>query len=200
MPRHLPRRLCTAGPSTLLYENLEKTPCDVHWLDCSTSRPKAASDVNVTHTEQNNIWDMCTVQYRGELLLVTTRGDDGVFAYSTKTDRLSWRVKDTGSRQLFGADSVTTDGHSRIFVSDYNHQCVQMFSLDGTHLRSVLEDGRNSGLQMRWCNGISSLMVARLRAEYYDIDIVLEETEHDSWSSSRERSTKRRARVKPRRM
>ena len=193
MPRHLPRHLCMAGPSTLLYENLSTTPCEVRWLDCSTSRPKAASGVKVTHTEQNNIWDMCTVQYKGKLLLITTCGSNGVFAYNTEADKLSWRTTHSGSRRQIGADSVTTDGHSRIFVSDYINKCVRMFSLEGTHLRSLLRDRRNSELQMRWCNGISSLMVAQLRGEQYDINIVLEETEGES-------STERETRVRPRRM
>ena len=193
VPRHLPRHLCMAGPSTLLYENLSTTPCEVRWLDCSTSRPKAASAVKVTHTEQNNIWDMCTVQYRGKLLLITTCGSNGVFAYNTEADKLSWRTTHSGSRRQIGADSVTTDGHSRIFVSDYINKCVRMFSLEGTHLRSLLRDRRNSELQMRWCNGISSLMVAQLRGEKYDINIVLEDTEDES-------STERETRVRPRRM
>ena len=205
---HRPGRLCMAGPSTLLYENLSKSSGEVRWLDCSTSHLKTASGIKVTHTQQESIRDMCIVQYEGNLLLLATSGTDGIFAYNTKADELSWRVGGNkgrnlvGSREPIGADAVTTDGHSRIFVSDYNNECVQMFSLDGTHLRSVLgkhKTSRKDPLHMRWCNGISSLLVTYVKRTYYDINILLEETEDESSSTSRESSVERKTRSKPRR-
>ena len=206
---HRPGRLCMAGPSTLLYENLSKRYCEVRGLDCSTFHLKSARGIRVTHTQLESIRDMCTAQYKGELLLIATSGSDGIFAYNARADKLSWRVGGSkgrnlvGSRGPIGADAVTTDGHSRIFVSDYNNECVQMFSLDGTHLKSVLgkhKISRADPLHMRWCNDISSLMVTYLTRKFYDINILLEEIGDKSSSTSRESSVERKTLVRPRRM
>ncbi len=44
-----PRRVACLAPSTLLYEDMTKTPPEVRWLDCSAEAPEPVSGNGVTH-------------------------------------------------------------------------------------------------------------------------------------------------------
>ncbi len=63
-----PNRLCTAGPSTLLYSD-RSTPCVIRQLDCSTATPKP--DAGELVTQQNSIYDICCTEGEGKSVVVT---------------------------------------------------------------------------------------------------------------------------------
>ena len=150
--------------SILLYENVVKLPHEVRWLDCSASPPKPVEGVDVTHTEQNFIQDMCCVQKGNEQLLITTKGfGGGVYAYNTSTDKLVWYVEG----KLPGIDNnirplgVTTDGRGHLFVCDNDNKCTHMFSTDGGYMGSLLKEEKNPQVQVAgicWSDRFSSLI------------------------------------------
>ena len=90
---HQPGVLCSASPTTLLYEDQSKTPCEVRWLDCNFSRPKPTHGPNITYTQQNNIWDMCLVTHGNKEVLVTSNGIHGIKVYNVDTDKIEWKKK-----------------------------------------------------------------------------------------------------------
>ena len=91
---HIPGPLFTSSPTTLLYEDVSKYPPAVRWLDCRTSPPQPLHGMNITHTQQIQVWDMCFVQQNDKKLLITTRGQrGGLYGYDADTDKLEWIVK-----------------------------------------------------------------------------------------------------------
>ena len=153
----------TSSPTTLLYEDVSKYPLAVRWLDCNTSPPQPASGINVTHTQQIQVWDMCFVKHGDNELLITTRGKGGgVYGYNTGTNKLEWIVKGQlyGMKKNICAEAITTDECGHLFVCDTKNVCIQMFSLDGTYLGCALQAGEQDlggPWRIRWCKGTSSL-------------------------------------------
>ena len=144
---HEPVMLCTVKLSTLLYVDWSKIPFEVHWLDLSDVQPKPAAGKSVIHTQQRNIRDMCYVQNGGKEYLIIAAGREGVFAYNTLLDKLEWKVDGTlpEMKKDIAAYGIATDGHSHLFVADYNNRCIQMFSAsDGSYLRCLVVKGAKS--------------------------------------------------------
>ena len=57
---------------------------------------------------------------------------------------------------------VTTDGHDYLFVCDQYNWCIQMFHTAGVYMQPVLrckEHGMSKPILIRWCKGLSSLVV-----------------------------------------
>ena len=161
---HEPVMLCAAKSSALLYVDWSKIPFEVQWWDLSDAQPKPAAGKRVIHTQQRNIRDMCYVQNGGKELLIIAAGREGVFAYSTLLDKLEWKVDGTlpEMKKDIAAYGVATDGHSHLFVADYDNHCIQMFSAsDGSYLRCLVVKGTKSLGQpdkIRWCEKSSFLL------------------------------------------
>ena len=172
---HQPGVLCSASPTTLLYEDQSRTPREVRWLNCSFSRPKPAHGPNITYTQQNNIWDMCLVTHGSKEVLVTSRGERGINAYNTSTDELEWKIK-YGLRQSgFDLSGVTTDGHGHLFACDLNHACVQIFSVsNGKHLGRLPNVARVLGrpVMVRWSPDNSCLLVLHKKYNQYNLTML----------------------------
>ena len=107
---------------------------------------------------------MCYVQNGGKEFLIIAAGREGVFAYNTLLDKLEWKVDGTlpEMKKDIAAYGVATDGHSHLFVADYDNRCIQMFSAsDGSYLRCLVVKGAKSLGQpdkIRWCEKSSFLL------------------------------------------
>ena len=166
-------RICVSSSSSLLYIDHKKHPHEATWLYCSKSPPELRADANITHVQQDNVWDMCCVQDRNKHLLLTTGGFDGVSAYNTDTDQIEWCKKGTlaGMEEQMMAEGVTTDGCGHVFISDESNGCIHVLSNKGFHL-GVLKEGEQGLGRSRlihWCNEASSLVVAHIIDEQYCI-------------------------------
>ena len=162
---HRPEVLCAISPCTLLYEGLSVLG-EVHLLDCGTKDPKPFEGGESIHTRYNMIVDMCATKYEGKELLVVN-SYDSLSAFDINTGKSLWAVngKLPGMERDINACGVTTDGHGRLFVCDgyLGNRCVQIFSIEGQYLGSLLEEG-DEGLGepsgIRWNSTSSSLIVA----------------------------------------
>ena len=56
---------------------------------------------------------------------------------------------------------VTTDGCGRLFVADYNNECIQMFDVsNGSYMGCLMLDFGYPD-KIRWCENTSSLICTR---------------------------------------
>ena len=131
----------SSSPTLLQYEDRWTTPREVHWLDCSAVPPKPFGGFNVTHTDQNQIHDMCSVQNEGKQLFITTQATDGVSAYNASMDKLEWSLegKLIGMKKEISVEAVTTDGFGNLFMYDANNACIQVCSVDGSYIGNCTE-------------------------------------------------------------
>ena len=80
-------------------------------------------------------------------------GYDGVHAYDASTGNIKWKVfeKLPGMEKAMRARGIAADDCGYLFVCDDDNQCVQMLSLKGDYLRSVLNtENRISGYQTEY--------------------------------------------------
>ena len=180
---HWPARLCVASPSTLLFVDVMKDPCEVLHLDCTVVPPKP--EIRHTQTQQHFLRDMCHLTEGNKTFLVTThfsstfdkRIDSGIRAYDTNTQNMEWSVTGSAgqSEKEISPCGVVTDGRGHLFVCDPVNGCVQMFSTDGHHLDVLLREGEQ-GLGkprwLRWFEGISSLIVTHEKEKRCFIDVI----------------------------
>ena len=177
MAPHKPRLLCTAEvPSVLLYEDIATSPREVHWLDLSDGEPKPAPGKPVIHTQNNDIEDMCFVQYENKKLLIVADYHEGISAFNTETDEQEWIVcgQLSGMEKDLDPQGVTTDGRGHLFVSDARNLCVHVLSAtDGSYITCLLKGkesplGKDLGM-IRWCEKIKSLI---LTSDWRDLKII----------------------------
>ena len=164
---HLPGRLCTSSPTTLLYLDYTQKPCQVRALDCSSSTPKPAK--NIIHVpQQSGIYDICCVTHNNKQLLYITHGYKGLFTYNTRTDQPDWNFTGNvpGMKKAIGPQGVTSDSNGHLFVCDVHNACIQLFSVTngkyfGTYLMKG-EEGLGTPRLIRWCRNTASLVVAHI--------------------------------------
>ena len=165
MAPHWPMRLCTTTASTLLYEDWTKSIHEVHCLDVSDAQPKPVAGKSVIHAQLYRMYDMCAMQNGDKQLLVAAAGEDGLFAYNMKRDKLEWKVdvKPHGMEKYMEVSGVTTDGRGRLFSCDRANECIQVFSAaDGQYLGCLIKDVETFGDPVRicWCEKTSTLLAA----------------------------------------
>ncbi len=178
---HWPLRLCTAGPSTLLYSDrrypdpdaVEK--CIIRWLDCSSSTPKPDGELV---TEQDYLFDMCCTEDEGKSLVITTDYcQKAIRCYNRDSGKLLWKVegKLPGMGKKIGPRDITVDGLGHLFVTDENNKCIQKLSGTGEYLGVHLKEG-DQGLgelkDVQWHDASSSLVVGHAKWE---------QATHDQW-------------------
>ncbi len=110
-------------------------------------------------------------------MLVTTHSYDGIRTFDMNTSNLEWRVSGIlpGMQEEMKAQGVTTDGRGHIFVSDFNNECVLMFTLDGTYLGALQPDqerGLGVPLWILWSEATSSLIVVHAKENRRSISFV----------------------------
>ena len=125
---------------------------------------------------------MCCGRYEDKNLLVTAHGHKGVSAYDTDKDKLEWAVegKVTSVKDAISPQGLTTDGCSHLFICDKNNKCIQMFSISGAYIGTVLGQGRQAlrkPWRIRWCANTSSLIVVCKKEKYYRISVVRDDTD-----------------------
>ena len=133
-------------------------PFEVHWLDLSESQPKPAEGKSVIHTLHSEIYDMCFAQAEDKQLLIVAVDEEGVFAYNTDTDKLEWKVDEN-----IHAAGVTTDGRGRLFVADYDNQCIHLLRTSGqiyVKFWMKFPDSLGYPARIHWCQQTLSLIVA----------------------------------------
>ena len=108
---------------------------------------------------------MCVADSENEALLIVISYDakELIHAYNSTTGQLKWSVQKKIPSGIFNSYGVTGDSNGRLFVTDYNNKCIQMFSAsDGQYLGCFMKQG-DQGLgnvyRLRWCETTSSLVV-----------------------------------------
>ena len=169
-----PVTLCTSSPTTLLYVDAARSVRDVRWLDCNGSVPKPLRDTNCTVTQQNIVFDMCCMRKGDNHLIITTRGFDGISAYSNRrSGRLEWNIKGElpGMNSKTYTEGITTDGRGHFFVCDVSNKCIQMFAPNGYKGATLkgMEQSLGQPQRIRWCKSSSSLNVVHMKDGRYSI-------------------------------
>ena len=162
--RHAPGALHTVAPSLLLYADASRCPREVHWLDLSDGDPKPAAGKRVIHTQNKDIWEMYLIKAGKKQLLIVAAGDEGLFAYNTKTDKLEWEVRGKLLAMKYDISvwGVATDGRGHLFVTDAVNERIHVFSvLDGSYMGSLLtgDDTLDCPSSICWCENMSSLVL-----------------------------------------
>ena len=175
----IPGIMCTTTPFLLLFEDISKSPREVHWLDLIGSYAKPAAGKRVVRTKPSGIFDMCFVQDGGKQLLVVTCGGNGIFTYNTDTDKLEWKVdvKLPGIEKDMDFMVLTNDGRGHLFVGDYvnGNKCIQMFSAtDGQYLGCLMKDIEKFGdpCGFRCCEKTSSLLTAHFFKKKWNLNVI----------------------------
>ena len=136
-----PSAMCTQSANSILYVDESKFPSELRWMDCRKQCPKPGS--YVTHSEQNSIWDICSLHHKGKQLVVSTRGVNIVYAYNTVADKCEWTLKENlGKTEKVTAQSVTTDGFGHLYVTDFLKSAIKKISANGIPLETVIRTGR----------------------------------------------------------
>ena len=169
-----PGAMCTPSVTSILYVDESKFPCEVRWLDCRKQVPKPGS--YVTHTQQDNIWDICSLYHEGAQIVVGTRGVKVMYAYNTSIDKCEWTLKDKlGEKEKVTSESLTTDGFGNLYATDFLNSAIIKISANGVYLGTVIkagEQGLGKPKCISWHNGEQCLLVAFEQNKYYRISKV----------------------------
>ena len=179
-PDH-PGRLCTctSSPGTLVYTNCYLGEQVVKWLDCDYYPPSPTNKKTKVLRKQASrysIQDMCCVTFGNTNLLITTHSYGGVYAYVAGTDELKWYVGGYQNKidKWMNAVGITSNGYGQLFVCDISNNCIQMISIDGTFLGTVLRSGAQ-GLgnpqRIRWCSKANYLVIAHEKQGLFSINV-----------------------------
>ena len=179
--------MCTKSPHTLLYNDVFGN--QIRW--CTTGSPVPLTCTRATDVRQSAIEDMCIVQHEGRTLIVVADYYEGIFAFNAETgevdfkfysDDLSINKEETTDRDKDGegeeemyARSITADNRGNLFVCDTNNCCIHVFTIDGEYQGVAFKRG-DEGLakpkRVRWCQSLSSLIIAHQQGDVYSINIV----------------------------
>ena len=169
MAPHQPHRLATStsSPEVLLYVDQRRRARDVRYLDFSTFPPKASNMKTIRLTDSSQdfwLYDTCCIPQGDDQLIITSFGSNGIYAFDARTGNIKWKAFEhvPGMQCSLRARGIATDENGHLFVCDADNRCVQMFSLDGDYLGSVLRYGEeNMGIPNRicWCQKRSSFVV-----------------------------------------
>ena len=139
----------------------------------------------VTHTEQNTVWDLCSVSHDGRQLIITTRGPKVVYAYNAASDRCEWTLTDAlGETKIkLSSQSIAADANSHLFACDYKNSSIQKFSAIGSYMGVVLKEG-SQGLGkprcVRWCDTLQCLVVAHVKDNCYYVSRIQDDSVDNS--------------------
>ena len=170
----LPDGLCavTSSPSQLLYyDSHAGRVCQV---DCSTAPCRfMQKEIPIEYDGQERVWSMCT---SGDLLVVT-RYQKGVFAFSLRGGQCKWRVsgKLPGMQQEMNAVRVAADEQGHLFINDGNNKCVHVLSArNGAHLGLMVRKGElgiGTPKEVTWHRQSASLVVAHEKNGVYHLSV-----------------------------
>ena len=135
----------------------------------------------MTHTEQNTVWDLCSVYHDGRQLIITTRGPKVVYAYNAATDKCEWTLTDAlgETKTRMSSQGIAADAYNHLFACDYRNSSIQKFSAIGSYLGVVLKEGAH-GLGkprcIRWCDSLQCLIVAHVKDSCYYISRIQDDS------------------------
>ena len=132
--------LTCAEAHIFCFEDLNSSPRNVHWLDCSTFPPKPLS---VTHTQLNQIVGMtcCITDFSKRLLVVYSK--EIVQMYDGESDTLLWELKDRfpGMVNYTHTTSLATDAYV-LFLCDGGNACIHAVRLSsGDYICCLIREG-----------------------------------------------------------
>ena len=78
--RHLPYRMHSVSPSTLLYTDVSTMPCTVRWLDCSSKKLK---DDNIQFVTKEGATNAIHAKDEDDEFLLSAHGKGGIYAYNS---------------------------------------------------------------------------------------------------------------------
>ena len=174
-----PGRLCTSPPGTLVYTDCKPNKQVVRWLDFSSYPPTPTDKRTKIQTRVARdcfVQDTCFITHEGKQLLITTHNRGGVHAYLAGTDDLEWcvRGRQPGMDSVINAGGVTANGGGQLLVCDINNACIQMLSMNGAFLGTVLRSGDQrlgNPLRIRWCSKTETLVIAHEKQGLCSISI-----------------------------
>ncbi len=135
--------LCSSGsqPGTLIYADRTRGHSKLRFLDCTDSSPFISTDRKPITTRQSLIHHICCIEDHSPPLVVTSSSYEGsVCAHDLNSGDLLWHLsgRPGGIERYLSPRSVISDGEGHLLVADYNNKCLLMFSLEGTHLYTLL--------------------------------------------------------------
>ena len=172
--RHLPYRMHSQSPSTLLYTDVSTMPCTVRWLDCSKRKLRDDSIQFVTKEGATNV---IHAQDEDDEFLISAHGKGGIYAYNSTTGTLEWCVKgrQPGMDKDLDAGNIAVDNHGHIFVCDVGNGGIQMFSVsDGRYLGCLVrkgDQGFGGPFMTCWGKDMSSFIVIDTRRWIREVEI-----------------------------
>ena len=173
--RHLPYRLHSVSPSTLMYTDISTTPCTVRLLNCRNKKLKKYN-IQLETTEGAN--KVIYAEDEDGEFIVSAHGKGGLYAYNPVTGTLEWKVKgrQRGMEKAMDAGSIIADDHGNIFVCDVGNGAIQMFSLsEGRYLGCLIRKGdQGFGGPFMICMGeeMSSFIVVDTRRWIREVEVI----------------------------
>ena len=178
---HLPFKLATASPSTLILNDDSTYPRSVRWFDCNDMKLKDKSIQLLQKFTKVYTTDITCARDGGEEFLISSHWA-GIFSFKTRTGQLKWSVEGRlpGMKEDLYAYRITSDDHGNLFVCDTANKCMQMFSVsDGRYLGCLFREGEHGfgkPWEVCWCEEMSSLLVADDQGWLSKVEL-----EYDNW-------------------
>ena len=162
-PPHRPLAMCSSDKlkARLFYADWKGRPPKVKWLDCDASPPTSGDENGMELL--NFAADVCTSR-NGEHELVVTTSSGGLQVHSTDTKEEKY------FNYAVSSSCITADKIGNVFMC--NNECIQRLNLKTRDTSVFLKAGLVKPVMIRWCNSMSSLVIAHTINEKIFISMV----------------------------
>ena len=171
-----PGNVCASSPNSLWYKS-SYYDSDFFELQLDSSSSPSLTKFEVDVSYRSTVYDVCCAELEGDPLLVIVVGYRGVTAYNTDTGEEVWsmggRMAST-EKDLF-ARGITADQHGRLFVFDDRNRCIEVFSVYGKYITTLLKQGEEGIAEpriIRWSEGLSGLLFVHGRGDNAQISLI----------------------------
>ncbi len=150
-----PGALSSLSASDMIYINVSPKPRYVNFLDCRKF-PVRHPHTYVPIACQDHAYDLCTIQYNGQKLLITTdpetNSDKGIMAHYLSSGKVAWKLsgKVEGLQNEIKPKRVCSDGVRNVFVIDSNNSCVFALFPDGKFHKVIMRKGEHGIGKLSW--------------------------------------------------
>ena len=144
------------------------------------------------------IEDMCIAQHKGKTLIVIADSFEGLFAFNAQNNTEEWSFpakqlttstetvdeeeeddeeeeEDDEEEEKMLATRITSDQQGNLFVCDTNNCCIHVFTTDGEYHGVAFkrgDEGLGKPKRVRWCQTLSSLIIAHQQGNTCSVNIV----------------------------
>ena len=132
--------MSVANNTNLMLIDLSKNTHELKVLDLDSNSP-VPRPVRKTgkKLQRVGIFGFCHVKDNGKDLLAVTLGAKTLSVYNLKSGDLVWSVEgELPDMKEMAPMGVLNNGRGQLCVSDRNNQCLQLFSIDGQYLGTML--------------------------------------------------------------